>query len=147
MPDECGRTFDESLLSGYVDRALVQSEDQRVRIHLEDCATCRSLVEELQALRGVSMSTSFKAPEDLQWSERPRSTASRASFRVGWLLTAIWIVAIAGQVAWSAWQAPLPTAGEFLAFAGVLGLVLLFVGVLLDRITASRTDRYKEVDK
>ena len=30
MPDACGRTFDETFLSGYLDRALVQEDEQRV---------------------------------------------------------------------------------------------------------------------
>ena len=45
MPEHCGRTFDDALLSGYLDHALTQADEQRVRIHLEDCATCRMQME------------------------------------------------------------------------------------------------------
>ena len=33
MPEPCGRAFDEALLSGYLDDALVQGDEQRVRVH------------------------------------------------------------------------------------------------------------------
>ena len=42
MPEPCGRTFDGALLSGFLDGALTQADEQRVRVHLEDCETCRA---------------------------------------------------------------------------------------------------------
>lgn len=147
MPERCGRTFDESLLSGYVDQALPQGDDQRVRIHLEDCPACRTVVAEMQSMREVTMSTSFRNAEDLQWSEGPKSHASRVSFGLGWLLIGIWVAGIIIRGGWELWHAPWPTLTEMAAFGGLLGLALLFIGVLLDRVTASRTDRYKGVQK
>ena len=50
--------FDEALISGYLDRELTQGEAQRVRLHLEDCAECRSLADEITRLREATMATS-----------------------------------------------------------------------------------------
>jgi anti-sigma factor RsiW len=147
MPERCGRTFEESVLSGYVDQALPQQDAQHVRIHLEDCPTCRVVVAEMQSMREVTMSSSFKSAEDLQWSERPKSAASRISFGLGWLLIGIWCAGIAIRGGWALWHAPWPTLAEVAVFGGVFGLALLFLGVLLDRLTASRTDRYKGVQR
>ena len=72
MPEPCGRTFDEALLSGHLDGALVQGDEQRVRVHLEDCGTCRTLVEELAEVREATMSSTFNIPGDHEWSEAPR---------------------------------------------------------------------------
>lgn len=47
MPEACGRMFDDALLSGYVDGALPQMDEQLVRVHLEDCETCRKIVTDL----------------------------------------------------------------------------------------------------
>ena len=79
MSERCGRNFDEALLSGYLDRGLTQLDEQRVRVHLEDCETCRAAVDEMKRLREVTMSTEFDVPTDDQWSEIPRSRASRFS--------------------------------------------------------------------
>ena len=42
--------FDEALLSGYLDSELTQGDEQRVRLHLEGCAACKSEIEELRKL-------------------------------------------------------------------------------------------------
>ena len=89
----CGRRFSEELLSGYLDGALTQGEDQRVRLHLEDCAACRALYAELRTMRETTMKTRFVLPADDQWDERPRSSLSRLFRGTGWTLT----VGLAGR--------------------------------------------------
>ena len=69
MAPTCTRSFDEELISGYLDGALPQVQSQRVRLHVEDCATCRSLLEELSTLRETAMSTRFHGPADDEWPE------------------------------------------------------------------------------
>ena len=69
LPAPCGRRFPEELLSGYLDRALTQGEEQRVRVHVEDCAACRTLLDELAALRETAMTTRFQIPPDDQWDD------------------------------------------------------------------------------
>ncbi len=148
MPERCGRTFDETLLTGYVDGTLTQGDEQRVRVHLEDCAVCRTAVSEMAGLRQVAMSSRFKLPSDTEWSESPRSGASRLSFGLGWLLLTSWGVAIAAFAVADFWRTRTPVDLEdLLAFGGVAGVALLFLGVLLDRLKALRADRYREVRK
>ena len=84
MPEQCDRRFDEVLLTGYLDDALVQGDEQRVRVHLEDCTSCRTLVEELAAAREATMSSTFDTPRDHEWPEMPRTGASRLAHRLGW---------------------------------------------------------------
>ena len=75
MPDACGRTFDEAFLSGYLDQALVQGDEQRVRVHLEDCVSCRALLEELASVRDATMSSTFDIPRDDEWPAQWRESA------------------------------------------------------------------------
>ena len=96
----CGRRFSEELLSGYLDGALTQGEDQRVRLHLEDCAACRALYAELTTMRETTMKTRFVLPADDQWDERPRGSLSRLFRGTGWTLTVGWLVALALFAAW-----------------------------------------------
>jgi predicted anti-sigma-YlaC factor YlaD len=147
VPERCTRTFDEALLSGYVDRALTQMEDQLVRVHLEDCATCRAMVEDMTTLREAVMTSEFKVPEDTQWSERPRGWASRTSLAAGWLLVIGWAVGLTAYGLWEFSRSPGDLAEKLVLAGGVSGFALLLLGVALDRLKARRTDRYREVQK
>ena len=147
MPEPCGRTFDGALLSGFLDGALTQADEQRVRVHLEDCETCRVQVEQMRRFREVIMSTQFEVPPDDQWSEQPRSAASRLSFGAGWTIVAVWALALVGYAAWELWTSDEPLVGKLIVFGGWTGLGLLLLGVLLDRLKAMKTDRYREVEK
>jgi len=147
QPTPCGRRFAEELLSGYLDRALTQADEQRVRLHLEDCAVCRTQVEELSKLREVTMGTRFVEPADEQWDERPRGVLSRLSRGAGWLVAVVWLVAVTGFTLWEVATSPEGWFEKSLFFGGATALVLLFVSVLVDRLRSMRTDRYRGVDK
>lgn len=143
----CGRRFAEELLSGYLDGALTQGDEQRVRLHLEDCAECRARVEEMSQLREVIMTTRFQTPDDDQWDESPRGAASRLSRGAGWLLVAVWLICVTCFVLWEVATGPQGLFEKSLVFSGLLGLALLFVSVLLDRLRVMPGDRYRGVEK
>jgi anti-sigma factor RsiW len=147
MPERCTRTFDEALLSGYVDGELTQSDEQRVRLHIEDCAACRTLVEEVQHVREVTMSSQFKVPAGDQWSEAPRGGTSRLAFGLGWTFLIVWASIVGGYALWEFWTSDGPFIAKLLAFAPASGVALLFLSVLIDRLKAMRTDPYRRVQK
>ncbi len=147
MSEDCGRTFDEELLSGHVDGALTQGDAQRVRLHLEECATCRALVDELAAVRDATMSSTFDLPRDHEWSEAPRTGASRMLRGLGWPIIVAWIVVVVGYGIWEALQEAENLIERLILAGGVSGIGLLFLSALLDRLKAMTTDRYREVHK
>lgn len=147
MPEPCGRSFDGALLSGFLDGALRQAEEQRVRLHLEECGTCRGEMERMRELREVAMSAEFNVPPDDQWSEKARSGGSRLSLGLGWIIVIVWAVAFTGYAAWELWTSDEPLVGKLIVFGGWTGFGLLLLGVLLDRLKAMKTDRYREVEK
>jgi anti-sigma factor RsiW len=146
MSAQCGRRFDEELLSGYVDDALSQGDRQRVDRHLEECPSCRALVDQIAAVHVVARGTRFRV-EDLQWSELPRTGGSRALRRTGWLLLALWGAALASVLAWQLVVAPEPLWHKALILGGVSGIALLGLSVLLDRLHDLKTDRYRRVQR
>lgn len=147
MSERCARTFDETLLSGYVDGELTQADEQRVRIHVEDCAACRREMEAMQQLREVTMSSQFKVPADNQWSEAPRGTGSRLAFGLGWTFLIVWASIVGSYALWEFWASGGPLGAKLLAFAPVSAGVLLFLSVLIDRLKSMRTDPYRRVQK
>lgn len=147
MADQCPCSFDETLISGHLDGELTQAAEQKVRIHLEDCPHCRTLLGDLQTLREATMSTEFSKPDDSQWDERPRSSTSFLTRGTGWVLAVAWLATVISYGLWTMWQSTDNILERLLVFGGLSALALLFISVVLDRIVSSRTDRYREVEK
>jgi hypothetical protein len=145
--NSCGRCFDEALLSGYVDETLTQGDEQRVRIHMEDCPVCGRLVQDMKENREVTMTTQFKTPTDDSWDERPRGMFSSLSFGVGWVIIAVWVSGTAGFGLWQLATGPEDLLAKLLIFSGLSAVGLLFLSVLIDRLKTRRTDRYRKVQK
>jgi hypothetical protein len=98
-------------------------------------------------MREATMSTEFAKPDDAQWDERPRGGASLLARGVGWIFAVLWTVAVVIYALWQFWQGPANLVERLLVFGGLSAVALLFVSVLLDRISSARTDPYREVEK
>jgi predicted anti-sigma-YlaC factor YlaD len=138
--------FDEILISGYLDGELTQADDQRVRIHLEDCPTCRETADELTKFKEATMSSKFQTPRDLQWDEAPRSGASRLARNAGLVIGLAWLLAVIGYVIVELVGTE-DVLGILLVGGFVLSAGLIIVSALLDRRDAYKTDRYRRVKK
>jgi predicted anti-sigma-YlaC factor YlaD len=147
--------FPEELLSGYLDGALTQQEEQRVRLHLERSPEARAMLEELAALRQAARSTPFRPIEDRQWSEQPRTRATAIALWLGTGLLALCGLGIVVLVVWQATHAPSGTEMQRgliwwaagLWASGLGGALLVFLSVLGDRLSDRRHDRYRRVLK
>jgi len=147
MNQLCQPSFDESMLSGYVDGELTQADNQRVQLHLEECPSCWALVDDLRQIREVAMSTPFPVPTDDEWREAPRSAGSRWIRRLGWILVLAWMLGAVGLAVQGFVQGSAAWYEKTLIVALVGGALLLFLSVLIDRLKAIKTDRYGRVQK
>lgn len=140
--------FDDALISGYVDGELTQGDDQRVRLHLEDCAECSQTADDLRRLKEATMTTEFRVPEDTQWDETPRNAASRILHNFGWLLVAAWAAGLLGHLGWqAATDADSFQFEALLGFGLLLALGLVFLSALIDRLQTRKSDPYRKVKK
>jgi predicted anti-sigma-YlaC factor YlaD len=146
-PTPGATAFPEELLSGYLDGALTQQEEQRVRLHLERSAEARALLAELGELRQASRATRFAPAEDLQWSERARSPLSAAARWLGFTMLVVWLLGAAVAAAWQASQESMTWWEGALLVTGAGGVLLLFFSVLWDRLRDLPGDRYRRVLK
>lgn len=143
----CTRSFDEEMLSGYLDRALPQSEARKIRVHLEDCESCRALYNELKALREAARNTSFKEPDSEVWPELPKTRFGFFSRSLGWTLVVAWLVVTAVYALWRFFADTGDPLEIFLVLGLPGGFVLLFLSVLIDRLRELKTDRYRGVQR
>ena len=139
--------LDEALISGYLDGELSQGDAQRVRIHLEDCAACRSNVDELRQLREATMTSEFQVPADSEWDESPRGGASRLLRNAGLAVGLAWAVGFAMWLIWELANDPEGLIGLLLVAGFMLSAALILASVLIDRLRDRKTDRYRRVKK
>jgi anti-sigma factor RsiW len=147
--------FPEELLSGYLDGALTQQEEQRVRLHLERTPEARAMLAELASLRQAARTTPFAAVEDRQWSEQPRTRATAIALWLGVGLLALCGLGLVVGLVWQATHAPFGTEmrrgmiwwAAGLWASGLGGALLLLLSILGDRLSDRRSDRYRRVFK
>jgi anti-sigma factor RsiW len=143
-----GHEFDEVLISGYLDGELTQQDAQRVRLHLEDCAGCRRIADDLRTMKEATLTTRFRVPEDTQWDERPRGAVSRILHDAGLLILAAWVVGIAAYLVWGiASDAESFTFENVLVFGLLLAFGLVVLSALVDRLRVRESDPYRKVRK
>jgi len=147
MAERCQRGFDEALLSGHLDGALTQAETQRVRLHLEGCAACRELLEQLSAIREAARGTELPLPASEDWPEAPRGRTSGLARGLGWMLAVVFLLGVAAAGTIHFLASSEPTWEKALAFGGLGGLGLLLLSVLLDRLHELGGDRYQRVKR
>jgi len=147
MVDRCPTSFDEKLVSGYLDGELTQAAEQRVRLHVEECLHCRALLDDLRGIREAAMNTEFVQPTDDQWDERPRTAVSGGTRAIGWVLAVVWLVSVSAFGLWHAWIDVDNLFERLIVFGGVAAFGLLLLSVIIDRVRTARTDRYSEVEK
>lgn len=121
-------------LSEYIDGLLTSAEARSVEVHLSECPGCRTLVEELEAVREAGRSLEDRGPDRDLWpgvreaiegpeviplgaAGRPeggvaggRARARRGLFLTAPQLTAAALVLLALGAAGSAWMLRAPTA-------------------------------------
>jgi anti-sigma factor RsiW len=138
--------FNEVLISGYLDGELTQEESQRVRLHLEECATCRATSDDLARIREATVDSRFSTSRDVQWDEAPRSGTSRLLRNAGLLIGLAWLFGIIGYMI-SELADTQDVVGILLVGGMVVSAALILASAYLDRREARKTDRYQRVEK
>lgn len=135
-------------LSAFLDGELTQQESQKVAVHLRDCQACRGIHDDFCKLRAGIRRLEFPQPSEEQWRIVMGNLAFKTTRGVGWLL---WIGGALILVAYGIYEFirdPTINALERVGvLALILGAVLLFLTVLIERMNALKTDKYKDVEK
>ena len=138
----------QEILSAYLDDELVQADAQRVRIHLEDCADCREELRQLETLQKAASTTKFAIPTEAEMEQSENRMSVRAPRIAGWGLLLVGAALWAGYGLYMFVTNPVELTLENLIIgATVIGVALLFVSVLQQRLLEMPKDRYRGVKK
>ena len=140
------------LLSGYVDSELTPAEEESLKGHLSHCSDCRDDLMELRNIEGVTEVMKNETLPDAFWDTYWLSVYNRLERGLGWILLSVGAALLLGFGAFHFVtdfllkdEAPLIVrVGTAL---GMLGLALLTISLIRERIRSWRHDPYKEVKR
>ena len=116
-------------------------------VHCGDCGRCESELAELKVLRErIGKSHLNEFGQDV-WREKMDDTAVKTSRGIGWLLLIGAALVVAGIGIFEFLFDPsMSFVEKALVGAIYLGVALLFISVLRQRLIERKTDKYKDVE-
>ena len=147
MDETCARV--DELLSGYLDGELTQKDRQQVDLHLGSCARCTARLGELDSLSAsVGRLRDEMNPEDReQWRKVMDNAFDRTLRGMGWLILVGAVLLLVGYGGYEFILSDVePPFVKWAVGAVYLGLAVLLLSVLRQRLSASKTDKYKDVE-
>jgi hypothetical protein len=148
------QTCDELALKimALVDDELPEDEKKQICAHIKTCTTCAREYASLTKLKGVTGEMKMKKLPEFYWDEYWQHIYNRIERGISWLLISIGTIIILGYVLWQALGEliadeqinPLVKGGIFILLIGVL---ILLVSVIREKIMVRKVDRYREVER
>ena len=142
----CGR-FKELMMAS-LDGEISMEDRAELEAHLAECADCRREFDELSKLSELVGEIELTKPSQEEMMKYWPSVYAKIERGAGWGLVII------GALIWVAYGIYLfiidPTTGsltKFLIALPVVGVLTLLVSVIRERVNASKTERYKEVER
>ena len=144
----CGDHKD--LMMGYLDNELSDEQRRGFEEHLSGCSECASELEEFKKLKAITDEVTLAEPEDRIWQEYWGGIYNRIERGVGWIMFSVAAILLIIYGGFKAIEELIKDPKiETTLKAGLLvlivGLAILFVSVLRERIYFWKKDRYKDV--
>jgi len=138
----------KALMMGMIDGELTDDESMRLNNHMIRCSACRKESEQLKGVSSKLDGIDIKEPDVKIVEKTWKSPYSRLTKNFGILLViAGWLI----MMLYGAYEFLVTKEAESIpkyAFVIILiGITILFITVLRDRLRSYRNDPYKEVDK
>lgn len=140
----------KELLMGYLDNELDDEQREDLERHVSSCAECSAELEEFRELKKITDEVTLVEPEDKMWEHYWGGIYNRIERGIGWILFSIAAIVLVTYGGFKAIEDVVrdPTVGVVLK-AGlvvlIVGLAILFVSVLRERIFFWKNDRYKDI--
>lgn len=135
-------------ISGYLDGELDAESRRELESHILGCAVCRREYESMKRLViGTSAAFAIEDPPGEVWDTFLDGVYNRLERKTGWVIllsgTAVLLLYAIFLFFTEPWGSMI---SKILVAAPVVGLIMLFISVLRQRLRTAKTDRYsKEV--
>ncbi len=134
----------QMLISGYLDGELEPEEERRIEAHIQSCSACQQEYQLMKRLVvGTTAACAIEEPPEEVWDTFLDSVYNRLERKTGWLLVIVGSIGLVllGLVLYITlpWASPLT---KVLVMLPGIGLFMLFLSVLRQRLRIAKTDRY-----
>ncbi len=139
------------LISGMIDGELGPGEKQKVSDHLVSCDDCREEYAKLNKLKEATDDMKYFDLPDRLWAGYWHGIYNRLERGIGWIFLSLGAILIIAFATWRFLQNFLldnavPIYVKFGVSALVLGLIILLVSIVRERLFSKKHDRYNEVE-
>jgi len=140
----------KDLMMGYLDEELSAEQIRRFEEHLRTCKQCSSQLQEFRQLKAITDQMTLIEPEDRLWQQYWDGIYNRVERGIGWIIFSVAAILLTIYGGFKTIEALItdPTVGLLLKIAMLallVGLAILFVSVLRERIFFWSKDRYRNV--
>ena len=139
-------------LSGRVDGELTADQEKLLEEHLRTCPRCRKELDELLKLKEVTSDMRFTDLPDKYWAGYWNVVYNRLERGLGWILLSVGAIILAALGTWEILRdffldPAQPIVLKLAIGSGLLGLIILLISVLRERLFARKHERYEEVER
>ncbi len=140
----------KDLMMGYLDEELSAEQIRSFEEHLTACKQCTAQLQEFRQLKAITDQMTLVEPEDRLWQQYWDGIYNRVERGIGWIIFSVAAILLTIYGGFKTIEALItdPTVGLLLKIAMLallVGLAILFVSVLRERIFFWSKDRYKNV--
>ena len=140
----------KDLMMGYLDNELSDEQRRRFEEHLSGCPECARELKEFQKLKAITDEVTLVDPEDRIWQDYWSGIYNRIERSIGWVIFSVSAILLAIYGGFKLIETIITdaTTGLLLKIgllALIVGLAILFVSVLRERIYFWSKDRYRNV--
>ena len=140
----------KDLMMGYLDEELSAEQIRSFEEHLTTCKQCSSQLQEFRQLKAITDQMTLVEPEDRLWQQYWDGIYNRVERGIGWIIFSVAAILLTIYGGFKAIEDLItnPTVGLLLKIAMLVllvGLAILFVSVLRERIFFWSKDRYRNV--
>jgi len=137
-------------MMGYLDNELTDEQKRQFEEHLAGCPECANELEEFRKLKAITDEVTLVEPEDRIWQDYWDGIYNRIERSVGWIVFSVAAILLTIYGGFKLIEDIIKdaTVGMLLKvglLALIVGLTILFVSVLRERLYFWKKDRYKDV--
>jgi predicted anti-sigma-YlaC factor YlaD len=139
------------LLSGLIDGELNPGQKKTAEDHIVSCPECRAEHARLKKLKEVTDDMKYFDLPDRLWAGYWHNIYRRIERGVGWILISIGSISVLAFAAWRFLNdffldQDISIVLRFGIGAATLGLIILLISIIKERLFSRKHDRYDEVD-